>query len=230
MGLQHTFPAIIPAAPASLPEMAPQPKPLSFAAATTPTVTSSFASPSSTESAGAIIGSALNAAGVDNSGLSQAQVGGLLGGIIAAIIVVVLIWYWATNTQGYLQYHNNRSYYYRRQGWPSRRRNRVVYEGEVGYDETEEETTDANASARSRRRRRQQYGQTRMSAEEYNAMLAAQYAAELDERARRRRPPGVAVANDFVLNPEPVRFPPTTRRTPYRHTSYPQYPGVRRYP
>ena len=191
---------------------------------------------SSTKSASTDVAEAVTAAGVDNTGLSQAQVGGLIGGILGAAVLVLLIWYWATHTTGYLEYHyNNRYYYHGLRGWPQQQNQaHSVYGAEYSYDGMEEETADVNPSTRSRRRQRQRSRQPEMTAEQYNAMVEAEvYAAAqawAQESARQGYPPGVAVADDYVLSNPPLQFPPTTQRPAYCHSAYPQFPGVSRYP
>lgn len=164
------------------------------------------------------------AGGQNEGGLSQAQVGGILAGVVGFVVVVLLLWYWISHSEGYLVYRSERHERDRlrrphpRSGhpqWQRRRRRR-------SYD------SYSNMTDSDRRRHAPPVNVERMR---YMAAVAAQNeAAAVEAAAAERLRKGVAMAPPYVLNPAPVRFPPTARRTNYRQTAYPQFPGVKRVP
>ncbi|CAK7224824.1 hypothetical protein SBRCBS47491_005686 [Sporothrix bragantina] len=164
--------------------------------------------------------------GNSSSGLTQAQLGGILGGVGAFVVLLVLIWYAVTHSESYLVYRNERHHrqrahrarqrYYRQQ-WQRRRRS-SIYEGRVSYSDSE---TGSNYSGMAEVRRARHLAALQ-------AMAVQQ--AQQEEAERAARAAAVATSPPYVLNPPPVRFPPTTRRAIYRQTAYPQIPGVRRTP
>ncbi|KIH89338.1 hypothetical protein SPBR_07905 [Sporothrix brasiliensis 5110] len=168
--------------------------------------------------------------GSDGGGLSQGQIGGILVGVVAFVVLLFLFWYWLTHSEGYAAYRDERRFRQRlerlrqRDQWERRRRRpRSYYETEVSY-ESDSETTEVS--------RRQRPAASMAAAARMQHMMAAAAAAEQQqlEAERRRRAAGVATTPDYVLNPPPLRFPPTARRTSYVHTRHPQIPGIRRFP
>ncbi|CAK7200294.1 hypothetical protein SEUCBS139899_002985 [Sporothrix eucalyptigena] len=159
----------------------------------------------------------------DNGGLSQAQLGGILGGVVGLVVVVLLVWYWLTHTDGYAVYRDQRRHRqrtlrarqrYYRQEW-RRPRRRSFYETEVTFSSSSE-VSEMNSRHLARLQQMEH--------------LARMEAAMQEEAERQRRAASVATSGPYILNPPPVRFPPTARRANYRQTAWPQIRGVRRTP
>lgn len=172
----------------------------------------------------------------NGSGLSQAEIGAILGGVVAFVAIVLIMC---------LCISHSRSYGYCRRR--RRRGRRQYYEASVSYERHEGDTeasTDATEPGNYHSRGHEQREPRRLSQRE-EAVLAANQAAAAASAAReaararvlaqtktrRFTAADVNVAENFVLNMAPMpRFPPTARPTNYRYDGQADFAGTSRVP